>query len=280
MCNFADDSTLYALDNNLDKVCTKLEMDVKVTLKWLHDNSMSANASKFQLMFLGKKQGQHRLCLDINGQIIKPTTSVKLLGIAIDDKLNFDKHITELCKKATAKTNALRRIVYYIDDNKAKLLFNTYFNSTFNYCPLIWMFSSKTANNKINRVHKRGLKILHNSKTGTYDDLLKLDQSSSIHIKNIQALMTEVYKTTKKLNPSFMWDLFSVKASNHNLRSNNLLNLGKISNNKGSNSFTHRGAILWNKLSDTIKNSINLASFKKAIKTIDGKNCTCKICQQ
>ena len=59
---------------------------------------MSANASKFQLMFLGKKQGQHKLCLYINGQIIRTTTSVKLLGITIDDKLNFDKHIPYFLK--------------------------------------------------------------------------------------------------------------------------------------------------------------------------------------
>ena len=55
ICNFADDSTLFAMDKKLDNVCHKLEIDIKNTLKWLHDNSMSVNASKFQLMFLGKK---------------------------------------------------------------------------------------------------------------------------------------------------------------------------------------------------------------------------------
>ena len=77
-----------------------------------------------------------------------------------------------------------------------------------------------------------------------------------------------------------MWDLFTVKQCIYGLRSKNLLNVGKISNNKGSNSFTHRGAVLWNKLPDTIKNSVSMKIFKRDIKLWDGSNCTCKICQQ
>ncbi len=142
------------------------------------------------------------------------------------------------------------------------------------------MFSSITANNKINKVHERGLKILYNTKHATFDEMLKLDNSSSIHTKNLQASTTEVYKTINKLNPSFMWDLFTVKQCLHDLRSKNLLILGKNLNNKGSNSFTHRGAILWNKLPDSIKNSVSMSIFKKKIKLWNGSKCTCKICQQ
>ena len=77
-----------------------------------------------------------------------------------------------------------------------------------------------------------------------------------------------------------MWNLFTLKTLSYNLRSNKLLSLEKISNNKGRNSFKHRGALLWNKLPDTIKYSVNLTTFKNVVKKVDSKSCSCKICQQ
>ena len=59
---------------------------------------MVANPEKFQLMVLGTNSDQ-RLCLKIEDKIINQCQQVKLLGITIDSKLNFDNHILELCSK-------------------------------------------------------------------------------------------------------------------------------------------------------------------------------------
>ena len=40
-------------------------------------------------------------------------------------------------------------------------LINSFFFSQFNYCPLVWMFCSKEANNEIEKLHKRALQIIH-----------------------------------------------------------------------------------------------------------------------
>ena len=52
ICNFADDTTLYACGKDLDTISYKLELETNTTIQWLKDNEMVANPSKFQLMFL------------------------------------------------------------------------------------------------------------------------------------------------------------------------------------------------------------------------------------
>ena len=51
-------------------------------------------------------------------------------------KLTFEDHINRICKKASAKLNALSRISYYMDPLKRRLLVNAFFTSQFDYCPL------------------------------------------------------------------------------------------------------------------------------------------------
>ena len=59
--------------------------------------------------------------LNINGEIIPSLVEVKLLGIIIDHKLKFKKHIDHLCKKGSYKLYALKRIRRYLTVEKERL---------------------------------------------------------------------------------------------------------------------------------------------------------------
>ena len=123
-------------------------------------------------MFLGSHQ-PHKLCLEINNQIVPSSDTVKLLGIDIDSKLSFDNHVKKaVCAKASRKVNAFSRVANFITFEQAKLLYNSFIMSNFGYCPLIWMFCGKTANEEINRIHKRALRRLHNDFNSNFEELL------------------------------------------------------------------------------------------------------------
>ena len=74
---------------------------------------------------------------------IENTQNEKLLGIIIDSKLSFDKHIQQICSKASDKLKALAKIVPFMNITKRKILMNSFFNAQFSYCPLTWMFHSR-----------------------------------------------------------------------------------------------------------------------------------------
>ena len=154
VCNFADDNSLYTSGKTLEEVVCKLEKDMKIAMAWFHNNSMGTNPKKFQLMFLGTKKIINK-CLNINGNICRSKTSILLLGIIIDWKLNFNNHINVLCSKATAKLKALYRLRTKLNSTQMMILYNSFIMSIFNYCPVVWMFCGKTANAKINNIQRK-----------------------------------------------------------------------------------------------------------------------------
>ena len=118
-------------------------------------------------------------------------------------KLKFDEHVKSLCLIANRNISALSRVAKIIDPPKCKLLYNS-FMSNFRYAPLIWIFCGKTANKEINRAHKRALRILLMDYDAPFDELLVKNEEKTIHVQNLQVLITEVYKSLNHQNPSLL----------------------------------------------------------------------------
>ena len=101
---FITDLFLISLDE-LHEIVTVLENDLSILLEWFKWNGMVVNPKKFHLMFRGLKR-KNGLLLNIQGSKIVAKEYVKLLGIEIDNKLKFEKHVQTLCQKANKKTSA------------------------------------------------------------------------------------------------------------------------------------------------------------------------------
>ena len=124
---------------------------------------MIINPDKFQAIILDKKKSNlTNLPLTINNQTIKSVTSVELLGIHLDDKLNFNLHISNICRSAANQLNALIRLKSYLNFNAKTVLINSYIISNFNYCPLVWIVFTAKSLNKIESLQKRALRFLYN----------------------------------------------------------------------------------------------------------------------
>ena len=149
------------------------------------------------------------------------------------------------------------------------------FNDVIFICPLY----STTANNDINRTHKRTLRILYRDYESTFEEHLERDNTKTTHTKNLQKLMIEVYKSLNHLNPEYIWDFFVNKDVQYNLRTKELCKLPSVSSQSyGLNSLSFRGSLLWNTIDDEIRLSPSLEKFKKKIRSWNGISCTCFIC--
>ena len=129
----------------MDIVITEVENTLTSILIWFDQNGMIANPAKLKMIFLGK-MFDAKLHLNVNEKIIPDDELVKLLGVTIDNNLNFNSYINEICGKVNQKTSVFSRLRDYISEKKAKLLLNTVVMSNFQYCTLIWLFCSKAAN--------------------------------------------------------------------------------------------------------------------------------------
>ena len=99
--NYADDTTPYALGKDLNSVISKLEDDSLRLFDWLRNNILKANPNKSHLLL---NSCDTSLVASINGNHISNEKYVELLGIAIDNELDFNKHVYGLCMQAIACT--------------------------------------------------------------------------------------------------------------------------------------------------------------------------------
>ena len=146
IANLADDNTPFTSANNTDDLTDPLEKVCSSLFKWFKDNLFNGNSDKCHLLVSTNEKTK----INIGEFSIEESDCEKLLGVKIDNKLTFDCHVSDMCKKANEKINALARIASFRNINKAGILMNSFFRSQFHYCPLIWICHSGTNNRKIN----------------------------------------------------------------------------------------------------------------------------------
>ena len=285
LCNFADDNSMYSSAKSIEQVIERLKHDLQITLKWFESNGLVANPDKFQLMFLGASStSSNEGILTVGTSTLIPSEQIKLLGVTIDNQLNFDLHITNLCTSANKKINCLHRIKKYLDTEQLKAISSAYILSTFSYAPLIWMFCKKGTYEKVEKTHKRCLKAIHcqhsaNNSGLSYPELLAKTGSVSIHTHHLRSLLSEIYKCVNGLSPDIMSEFFVSKQINYSFRSSSKLKLPKSKTlSYGINTPRFKGCYLWNCLQPSIKQASSLATFKSSLQSLDIK-CTCRICK-
>ena len=179
--SFADDTTPYSCLPEMIHILEKLEKGIQSMFDWFSENFLKANADKCHLI-ASSKVPVHIQISDIK---VTSESKVKLLGIHIDNRLTFDYHVSQLCKKASKKLHALARIFKYVETSKRRILVNAFIISQFSYCPLIWMLHSRKMEHSINRIHERALHLIYPSDSKlTSKELLNKNKTVSIHQKN------------------------------------------------------------------------------------------------
>ena len=135
---------------------------------------MIVNPDKFQAILLDKTKSDHtnqRIVVD--NENTKAISPVESLGVQIDDKLNFNLYISNICRSAANQLNALIRVNQFLGFKEKKILKDSYFMVNFKYCPLVWMFLSALLLKK-RKPLKEGSKVfLYRDYEISYEELLQ-----------------------------------------------------------------------------------------------------------
>ena len=276
LLNFSDDNTISAAGKTIEDLIYTLETESQKAIEWFKLNEMIVNPDKFQAIIVKKNAKiKDSYPLKINDQIINSENSVKLLGIEIDNKLSFDKHISTLSKKASNQLNAIGRIQKYMGFKEKEVLINSFVYSNFNYCPLVWHFCSSKSMNKI---QERALRILHNDLVSDCTGLLKKSGKATMTIKRLRCLALEIFKTLNNVNPNYMKEIFP-KSTNLTHRPLDTKISQSNTTKFGINSLMILGPHIWNSLPKDIKEETNYEEFKDFINEWLGLKCKCNMCK-
>ena len=151
---YADDNTPYTYSSNLEEVLENLQGTLEQLVQWFSAYHLVANSGKCHLLTSSKIIKN----IAISNTNISSEQKVKLLGTNLESRLNFDYHVNTLLNKANKKYHALARVCNHVNTNKRRVLMKAFITSQFSYCPHVWMFHSRTMNNRINTLYEKVFK--------------------------------------------------------------------------------------------------------------------------
>ena len=139
-----DDSTLSFAHEDPCSHQTHLEHTASEAIQWFNENHMLANPDKFQAIVLcPSPRDTCNINFDVAGNCISSQDHVSLLGVELDNKLKFNLHISNLCRKAARQLNVLKSFSRVLDTAAKMCIFRSFILSSFSYCPLVWHFCGK-----------------------------------------------------------------------------------------------------------------------------------------
>ena len=206
------------------------------------------------------------------------------MGVTIDFQLNFDLHISNVCKKkASGQLNVLKRIGRNLCRLGKLNVYYSFIMSNFNCCPLVLHFCGKVNTKKIEKIQERALRFIYQDYNSSYDALLNKSQLPSHGVRRLRAIALEAFKFLNNQTPVYLSVILTFKSHSYSFRFTNTIEVPQVRTNKyGVKSFRSTAAKMWNSLPQQFREIITVESFRSQISTWSGAEgagvCTCSFC--
>ncbi len=115
---------------------------------------MIVNPDKHHAMVIGTTEHQFSFPVE---------DSLQLLGMTIN-QLNFNEHVSLVCKKVNNQLNVMIRFHNLICTTTKLKLYNAFILPHFQFCSMVWHFCSARICDKLESLNKRALRIVFNDK--------------------------------------------------------------------------------------------------------------------
>ena len=279
--NYADDNTLSIIHvhKNLNILKEILQGESILLIQWFTENLMKANPDKFQAICIGQKTHDAISSFQLNDTVIHCEDNVTPLGVNIDFMLNFNDHISDICKKASQQLAVLKRIGRFLTKHGKLTIFKSFIMSNFNNCPLTWHFCNQASINKMEKIQEKALRFISNDFSSTLETLLVLNKATPLHIGRMKLMASEVFKILHNLSPSYIQDLVKEKVSLYDFRNKKQVEIPRVNSKRyGMKSFRFEAAQVWNSLPNEVRLAENFKQFRRQLQAWDGVDCKCTSC--
>jgi len=191
--HFADDTTALAKSNDIYELTEFVNNEIQKLGMWLRANKLAINASKTKIMIFHKKgkliPNDLKFCFnnnDLNGfqdpnqiydiericNLSRPNPAFKILGVWLDENLNFDFHVSTVAKKVSKSLYCLKKVKNVLSTKALKSLYYALIHPYFLYCLIIYSCTNQKNLNKLFLLQKRCIRLISNSKYNAHTEPL------------------------------------------------------------------------------------------------------------
>lgn len=225
---------------------------------------MKVNAQKFQLMILPGDCST--LTLNVDAVRISPSKEMKLLGVTIDQNLNFSTHINNISCQAAKQINVLSRLSPFLSLQCRIRILDAFILSNLSYCCLAYHNCSITDARKLEKLFKRALRTTFLDFSSSYSELLINANKPSCYVSRLQVMLLTVYKIVNNMCPPISKDFFESRVTSYSLRNSQVLIQPAFNTIRhGYKSLRYQGSVLWNGLPDNVK-LLDVDDFKSHVR--------------
>ena len=266
---FADDTKLFSKsDNKEDR--ESLQDDLDRLCEWSDTWLLRFHPQKCCVMRLGNNPEEHCYTMKTTTEnstqrhVLAESDAEKDLGVIIDKKLTFQKHISQVTAKANRILGVMRRTFDHLNDKTFVQLYKSMIRPILEYGHSVWSPEQKCLQREVENVQKRATKLIGRLKNMPYQERLRELKLPSLQFRRLRGDMIDTYKytsgiyktTSPKLEPYTGREVrgHSKKLAKH-----------QVSLKVRSSFFSERIITTWNNLPEVVISAQSVNSFKSQL---------------
>ncbi len=287
---FADDTCALDTDQSLEVLIPRVNAELQKVANWFVVNKISVNVTKCKYIIFKNQRKKIPSNLEAvifnSNEINKPNNpnniiplerihsmnqsnkTYKYLGILIDENLNFNSHVNQICSKLSRALFCLNRVKHKLNSKSLRTLYFSLFHSHLLYCNIIFNMTSQTNLNKISILQKKAIRTItksaYNAHTANlFTTLSILPFEKIIKLKNA-CFMHSIYFKNHHHSFNNVWSLNLQRELDHTLRNQNMFYLPFPRSDHFKKSPLYLLPKFWNDLPAELKCLENPFTFKIA----------------
>ena len=281
---YANDTQLYVhlSHMNASAAFDKFNRCLQDVKEWMWASKLKLNPDKTEFILFGSKKQRKRLnacfSIDILGNPLHPTESVRNLGVWFDSDFSFSKHVQNVCKSCFSQLRDFRNIRQFLTQDAAVSVANAFISSQLDYCNSLFRSLSKVNLHRLQSIQNSAARIVTNScKYTRITPVLGKFHCLPIQFRLEFKLATLVYKFIHTGFPKYFAPHLSTYHTTYSTRrSQSVANFLKVpkfqptshkSTKQFDFSFAFDAPTVWNSLPEDIRASPAMASFRKKLKS-------------
>ena len=250
-----------------------MNSELQALADWFRANRLSLNVNKTNFMLFGYKKipvyyngSPAEFHLSIDNARIEQVEYTKFLGIIIDKRFTWQRHISSVTLKVSKSLYALTRLKFKLPRHTLVILYSSLVFSHLSYCNIMWGCASTSALQELLVLQKRAIRIINKSNylshtSPIFKDLAILKLSDI----NFYQTVLFVYKCKQNMLPvvcsRFVTFNISV-AEGRNLRSVNEFIIPYCRTNLRAKCMNVRGPKHFSILPEVVRKAVSVSNFK------------------
>ena len=263
---YADDTALYKASNDSNISQLRLQSDINSLKVWCDRNKLTINVNKTKIMTFGagNKLRQSRIPdFYLNDTRLEHVSNYKYLGITLDSKLTYNKHVNTVIRTTSHKAYCLSKIRKYLTVKASLIIYKTTIIPYFDYGDFVYEAANKSMTEKLQRIQNRCLKTCLN---------VNIRESTDLIHRQARVNLLEDRRSTHLLNMMFQRSKVDEYVDSRNIYTRRhdgvTLKIPKPNKESFKKSVIFRRGTLWNLLPGEVRNLPTLSDFKKYTKQL------------